>query len=533
MPLPDTAGGGTSTVVFTAYSGPNSFGPDDGAPNDGVCEVCHTITDVHKNTGTTGGAHDVAVDCRQCHEHSKGFQGEGSCTTCHNTGGAGTIGPNSRRAIIPELGYNTHHISTVADTSAACLTCHYQGDGSHKGGTVKLQDADGGVVALSGDPLTNATAAGEASTVCLSCHDESRPTDPFGDGLNPPQATTTTLWAAASHEASTSLECFSCHGSGHGSQKQGLLRGTGDYTTAANATTFYEQEEGFCFTCHDGGTASTDIAGQFEGTTINWVDDPAGILNRSLMNDRHDVQHAAASVSGAKIECADCHDPHAANSTQKLRLDPDPNDGIVPAAGARMGGGSGSDWMSEWCMDCHDNSLPTGANLPSDSLTDIADHYLNTDAHGAGPVGKVGLDSNIRRDPPPETQISDWVEGDFVPCLQCHKAHPDSVALMQDTTVVPGIRPDTAGAGYQAYAVNNLFQLVNRIYTKDGTTIIPIDPENGGTLDPFTSVGWEVTYNSSPNNFAIDGYYFCNTCHYSHMSNTNCFRCHAHGDGRF
>ncbi|RJQ45872.1 MAG: hypothetical protein C4538_07800, partial [Nitrospiraceae bacterium] len=41
----------TKTVVFTSYTGPNSFA-DGGAPYNGICEVCHTQTNHHRNDGS-------------------------------------------------------------------------------------------------------------------------------------------------------------------------------------------------------------------------------------------------------------------------------------------------------------------------------------------------------------------------------------------------------------------------------------------------------------------------------------------------
>jgi hypothetical protein len=56
-------------VVFTAYSGPNSFA-DGVPPCDGICEVCHT--QVAPNCQQPN-LHNPGTDCTTCHTHQDGF----------------------------------------------------------------------------------------------------------------------------------------------------------------------------------------------------------------------------------------------------------------------------------------------------------------------------------------------------------------------------------------------------------------------------------------------------------------------------
>jgi hypothetical protein len=71
--LLETPNSGLRAVVFTDTTGSNSYA--DGDPvYDGVCEVCHTQTDYHRNDGSGIDSHYAGQDCMPCHPHSASFQ---------------------------------------------------------------------------------------------------------------------------------------------------------------------------------------------------------------------------------------------------------------------------------------------------------------------------------------------------------------------------------------------------------------------------------------------------------------------------
>ena len=245
---------------------------------------------------------------------------------------------------------------------------------------------------------------------------------------------------------------------------------------APDPTTKVEEEEGFCYVCHSSsGAASTDVEGEFSGTT-QWVTDAVGGNDNMNLNDRHDVDHTDQSTSGAKIECTDCHDPHSATSAQPWKTDPDPSDGRTPGTGQVFAGASA---LSEFCMDCHDGSFPATVTAPTTALDSVRDTWA-TDAMGAG-GGNAVLRSGYG-----------WADGDTIACAACHGPH------------VSG----------------NLFHSVDVVYSKDGSTPVPSD---GGS-------GYTITDNNvkSP---PVNGYDWCNTCHTGSMGSKkdNCFACHYHG----
>jgi hypothetical protein len=84
--------GGARAVVFMDTT---DFADGDGT-YDGVCEVCHTATDYHRQSGGMP-AHNNQKDCPACHTHASGFAAAGgACTDCH----ASVKG--SRRAVVAE-----------------------------------------------------------------------------------------------------------------------------------------------------------------------------------------------------------------------------------------------------------------------------------------------------------------------------------------------------------------------------------------------------------------------------------------------
>ncbi|MHC4430160.1 MAG: hypothetical protein ACYS0D_16410, partial [Planctomycetota bacterium] len=338
-----------------------------------------------------------------------------------------------RRPVVGEFGLSSHHLQGASLDDADCVVCHDMSQ--HQQGYVRLKNADDptnplAVVELTGDPATDAAEAAKLTTICLACHDADAAGGslPFTDGLTPP-IVDAALWSTASHSTTGVLSCvgdgsgFGCHAT-HGSEKLTLLA---PWNVAPTAPGYEEEEEGFCFACHaSGGPALTDIEGQF-ATATRWVTDAVGDYDNVNLNDRHDISHSDQSQSGAKIECTSCHDPHSASASSLVRADPDPSDGRVPGTGQVM---AGVDFMTEWCLDCHDGSFPAGVTAPGTPLADIRSTHL-TDSMGAG-GGNATLKSGYG-----------WTDGDVIPCLGCHNPHPG------------------------AWASNrNLFQHWNTIYSK-------------------------------------------------------------------
>ena len=82
-----------NAIVKCEINTPNSglkdtvFGPyvTGEAPYNGVCEVCHTTTQFHRNDASGDHTHYASEDCMPCHKHSNefGHGGGQGCQSCH------------------------------------------------------------------------------------------------------------------------------------------------------------------------------------------------------------------------------------------------------------------------------------------------------------------------------------------------------------------------------------------------------------------------------------------------------------------
>jgi thermitase len=495
----------TGSVVFTSLTGTDSFDeyPDDGSSVDDICVTCH-INPNRPGSGTalahTGGAnHNDGADfrgqdCTSCHMHSldsdpntrDGFMpGNGICRGCHS------VTAGARRVIAGASGdfaRSSHHVTgNDAVTDADCEVCHNQS--AHQAGTVRLFNADNAGTVYALDGTGDAT---DYENFCSSCHDgngaqkEIFPLAPFSDAVAPPTVATN-AWSSASHNVSASVgSCVNCHDNGHGSNKVSLLA-PWNYINDGNADDPMQQEERFCYTCHGAaGPATTNIDRLFS-YPVNWVDQAVGANSNMNLNDRHDVQRSTQLVSDAKIECTDCHNPHADNSTLKVKVDPDPDDARIPGSGYYSDANNTLNFISDWCLDCHDGTMPATITQPTVTLFNV-DSSMSTDQMG-GNNSRARLDTGYGYG-------LDYI----INCTSCHGSH------------VQGLTPITNSTNY--------FSLRIRTLALDGTTQIPTD---GNHFD------YEVTSNldTAPDN--ISGWNWCNTCHVGSMSNSNCYRCHYHG----
>lgn len=263
-----------------------------GRAYDGICEVCHTTAGHHRNTGDPDPHHQIGRTCTSCHPHEEGFAPSGgSCLECHNTvqDNGDNVPPGGRRAVVGEFSLAGHHADQVTD--ADCVVCHDQS--RHQQGRVRLFDVDTGLaIELTGDPATNATEAAKLETFCLKCHDAdgANGSVPFSDGVTPKEIHAP-QWSTGAHKT-FGLTCYGdgltigCHNTGHGSQKTRLLA---PYNVGPGVNNVNE-EEGFCFNCHDGSPAP-DIQAEFMKAIKHAVDD-------------------SLQAPGREVECFDCHNPH-------------------------------------------------------------------------------------------------------------------------------------------------------------------------------------------------------------------------------
>ena len=505
-----------TTIIFTSDATQAGF-----TGVNGVCYVCHTQAGPKAN-GLSG--HNGPDVCTFCHTHDAGFQGAGgSCTSCHNSP------RGNHREVVSEFDRTSHHVQlggAGADIPEAdCVVCHDQNSivgidltAHPRGGSdhVVLINQDGGA------PITYDPGVTDPSVLtpfCLSCHDVDGgvggDTSPFSDGIVRPLIDET-AWNVSSHKTSTSADCADCH-EVHGSQKVKLLR---PGSVVPNATTKVEQEEGFCFQCHkSGGPASTNIQAQFDPATINWAEGSWGEQNITTFNDRHDVQHEASSVSGAKIECVNCHRPHADNATLKYNPDPDPASAAVTWTGQTT--------MDRFCVDCHDNTFPPGVQgYTAGAMVDVATAYTGNDSHGVPTTtgalhnafvlvektrGAGGTKASGALDSIPNP----WVSPSLMQCAQCHRPHPKTAAQWPGTVKF------------------DFFSLQDTVRHPDGRGIAYWQVAGSG-MSTYIQEYWD--YGLSEDSGVTEanaGGWYCNVCHDRRGMNGNntcgSSGCHRHG----
>lgn len=142
-------------VVFAGPTGTNSFADGD-ATRDGVCEVCHTLTDYHRFDGSNpGGNHQEGTRCTNCHSHATATSAfQPSCTGCHDfppvtASHLAHFDPNLLNAgqlISPnDLRHTSDQAASATTYIFGCGQCHPASATTHKNG---LDNAGGGQAEL-------------------------------------------------------------------------------------------------------------------------------------------------------------------------------------------------------------------------------------------------------------------------------------------------------------------------------------------------------------------------------------------------
>ncbi|MFC1672319.1 cytochrome c3 family protein, partial [Planctomycetota bacterium] len=174
-----------------------------------------------------------------------------------------------------------HGVRLDGDGQLQCTTCHDPHD-----------DTNGKFLVVSN----------VGSNLCTTCHQGGNWTTSShalssarwdGQGADP--------WPHTEYQTVSENGCGNCHRTHTAGGAERLLN--------------YFIEEDNCLVCHSGNVAAKDIAHELTKQYHHGVQDYAGV---------HDAAENFETDSVSKhVECADCHDPHSANS------DPSPGQGRV------------------------------------------------------------------------------------------------------------------------------------------------------------------------------------------------------------
>ncbi len=392
----DTAHSGPRSVKLLGPTGTNSFADGD-STYDGVCEVCHTNTNYHRNNASGNHSHNAALDCRQCHPHDAGFMATGGdCMSCHNqTQGTGDV----RRQVVENNGDGLgdfvkayHHVDdgsgNEAVTSGDCAVCHDQSNHqNHPDPQVLLNDPDGGAsIQYDGnqDSLT---------PFCLGCHDA----DHAGGNSQPFSTTGSPVdidqhWSNPARHSVMALggKCYTCHQNGHGSD---------------NAHFAVAQEESLCLGCHSGVVGSVNVGADFNKTYKHPITSSSGV--HALGED--------PLTMARHVECEDCHNAHAANTTLTAAAPLTPG-GMLGVQGVDGGGAVVGEATNgyEVCYQCHAGTNPGNPALARiDNETDCSVEF--DPSYGSfHPIEVAGKNSDV------PSLINGWTTSSVMRCEDCH-----------------------------------------------------------------------------------------------------------------
>ncbi len=461
-----TVGDPTSGVMADASDGVGT----------GVCEVCHTTTTHHRNDGSQlPDSHNDAQDCTQCHVHTDGFKGGESggglsCSTCHSQIYAAMDSTSILARHI--LGNDSADYSPGASgmfTIKNCLSCHVDHDifrpdlnpgiGT-RGSNLRV---DWAIDPVSGDNtvLLNSDYQSTGNGgVCLSCHDGSDPTCSACHSAHTPPKDFLLPFASASsvhrfipkaeydsaistHNYSVPItfttdgsvfnaNCTKCHNddmsktyqnstvkvSIHGSSFSLMLDSTGI------AAPTEPLEEAFCFKCHS--TTSNPNAGvNLDYFGIKGMGAPTlGIEAEFGLPSTHPVGsfsgiHSPIDTLGTTarhVECADCHNPHAATSDNP----PSPalNGALFGVNGVDIDGAEIRPVVESYqvCLKCHGDSPGTTAYVQRNFVNlNTRDEFKPT-SQSFHPVAAVGTNTNV------PSLIAPLTETSRIDCQDCHSA---------------------------------------------------------------------------------------------------------------
>ncbi|MFC1715798.1 hypothetical protein ACFL6S_19170 [Candidatus Poribacteria bacterium] len=396
----ETPNSGIKGVIFTVSTGTNSFA--DGDPTyDGICEVCHTTTNHHRNNAEEDHTHHAGEDCIDCHEHVSSLN-HGGCGGCHGTSGSHpTHAGNNSRGVDVECSecHNTSdlpYFSSGTDSNLdgkydlpetdVCDACHspggtYDGVDSTTFGA-KANWTDG---IYSGDALTSGK-----EKWCAGCHDE---LPAIMESVSAPKV-------IGDEAAATD------YGIGYGFYKTGHGLLSGDAYPAT-----YEQGAGLeCLDCHDAGFTHID------GDARTYTPDSDYLTYDPISDNYQNGYRLKNIVTGY-------------SGQYPLHM---PRTGHVYPPSFR------ADWEFALCFSCHDkNKLSNGGDVvtgesPETYFRGLADGspgvggnptttigfwYSMHDVHTRGANGPFGPET------PQYDSDFDGVADSRMSCVSCHNVH--------------------------------------------------------------------------------------------------------------
>ena len=223
-----------------------------------------------------------------------------------------------------------------------------------------------------------------ASALCQTCHIKN-----FWDETS--HKTSSATWNGSSPDPWPNTDvntvsgnaCENCHQPHNAGSQERILR--------------YSIEEDNCTACHNGNVANFNIKAEFDKFANHPIRDTTGV---------HDPAEAVV-VGSRHVECFDCHNPHAANSSNPLN-------GV---RGINQGGSevTSISRTEELCYRCHGDSTgkPSARTTRQIEQTNVRLEF-DTGNPSFHPVAGIGKNPNVPSLIPPLTTSS------TISCIDCH-----------------------------------------------------------------------------------------------------------------
>jgi cytochrome c553 len=172
---------------------------------------------------------------------------------------------------------------------------------------------------------------------------------------------------------------------------------------------YFQEEEKNCFLCHDASVAQKNIKGQFQKISAHPVEASNGL---------HDPKEPPALITARHVECADCHNPHAANG----------NTAVAPSVSGRLEKVSGVDINRgavvpatneyEICFKCHADWASSYPYIPRVINSTNTRTEFDTSNPSYHPV--AGMGKNLDVPSIPSTYEPTLTVTSIIYCTDCH-----------------------------------------------------------------------------------------------------------------
>ncbi|MBI4826970.1 MAG: right-handed parallel beta-helix repeat-containing protein [Nitrospirae bacterium] len=407
-PMSSTAKTGWKRVKFFRETGDHSC-VDGDATYDGVCEVCHTETDYHRNNSSANHIHNVGIHCVDCHSHNEGFKHGGGtgvgCGECHGhdsgyggvTGGQGTYVSHSN--------HTENDSDDLRGPNVGCGTCHATDNFPNFADGVSYADYKSGAV---------------MTTVCNPCHSSGG----TYDGVSDAAVGAKNNWTRIADSESRIYKP-------NGSLKAG--------------------KERWCATCHD------ESPSQIQSINApNVIGDEDGTFTYGTGWGFYKTGHGLSSTSaypasggvtaGAGKGCLDCHDSTTVHIDGDARTYDDGGSSTTDPGVYRQG----------YRLKRIGGQEPMLIPWPQNTANSADNYLLCVSCHNSGPfTSSVNMNTNLVTDGINRHEFhltrniyayaADWSGGNtsLINCVVCHNVHGSTrLAMVRDGKLVerePGL----------------------------------------------------------------------------------------------